>query len=137
MVRCSLFENDKACLPANERSTPVHKDGAEEQRSRRIAGPYPVGDISFSGWKEGIVSLPYQILSFRCLDSTLESVRLLSFCFHLITDVKGLYPLLLPLPHRYHPPWGRPPTFCPHTSFSLPPLSLSIIPLFIPIIYTT
>lgn len=73
----------------------MYKDDAEERRSRRIAGPYPVGDISFSGWQEGIVSLPYQILSFRCLDSTLESVRLLSFCFHLITDVKGLYPFLL------------------------------------------
>lgn len=78
----------------------MYKDSPEEQRSKRIAGPYPVGDISFSGGQEGIVSLPYQILSFRCLDSTLESVRLLSFCFHLITDVKGLCPpspLLSPL----------------------------------------
>lgn len=94
----------------------VYKDDAEERRSRRIAGPYPVGDISFSGWQEGIVSLPYQILSFRCLDSTLESVRLLSFCFHLITDVKGLYPFLL-----LQPPSSTlgPPTFSPYTSFSL------------------
>lgn len=127
-MRCSLFENDKDHLlrMRTREEAPAHKDDAEERRSRRIAGPYPVGDISFSGWQEGIVSLPYQILSFRCLDSTLESVRLLSFCFHLITDVKGLYSLLPPSPRRHRPPWGRPPTF------SLPiPLSLSLYYSFI------
>lgn len=42
-----------------------YKDDPEEERSKRIARPFPVGDISFLDRQDGIVSPPYLIFSFR------------------------------------------------------------------------
>lgn len=63
---------------------------------------------------DSLISLPW--LDPREKERERESVRLLSFCFHLITDVKGLRtptPLSLPPPR---PPQGWPPTFSPRST---------------------
>lgn len=58
-----------------------YKDGPEERRFKRIAGPCPVGDISFLHDQEGIVLLPYQIPSFLRLDSSPRDRTITSFLF--------------------------------------------------------
>lgn len=94
----------------------------EERRSKRIAGPYPVGDISFSGEQERALSrFPIRFSHFAALTRPSRERTITFFLFSFNYRCQGvarsppsLPPLLLPRDPR--PPRGWPPTFSPRST---------------------
>lgn len=110
----------------------------EERRSKRIAGPYPVGDISFSGEQERALSrFPIRFSHFAALTRPSRERTITFFLFSFNYRCQGV---ALPSPSPL-----RRPSFYPaapvHLGAGHPLFPLarraSIIPLFIPIICTT
>lgn len=99
----------------------------EERRSKRIASPYPVGDISFSGEQERALSrFPIRFSHFAALTRPSRERTITFFLFSFNYRCQGVVrslsppfpspaPLSSPRPAP-RPPRGWPPTFSPRST---------------------